>query len=192
MQHLKSTTRSTSFRLCGALAAAFLLATLLLVAPPAAAQGLAASGAVFTATNDADANAVVVFRRDARGGLTFLDAFATGGAGSGGGLGNQGALALDEGARHLLVVNAGSDTLSSFAVGPRGLELVDVEPSGGTQPISVTVQGGLAYVVHAGSGDVSGLALADDGTLSPLAGSTRPLSGGATGPAQIAFTPDGR
>lgn len=155
-------------------------------------RGLAASGAVFTATNDADANAVVVFRRSARGHLRFLDVVPTGGAGSGGGLGNQRGLVLDRSGRHLLAVNAGSDSLSLFGVTPRGLRLLDVADAGGVQPISVTVDGDLVYVLNAGDGgSISGFTLGEDGSLTPLAGSTRPLSGTATGPAQIAFTPDG-
>jgi len=156
-------------------------------------HGLAATGAVFTATNDADANAVVVFRRNARGALSFVDAVPTGGLGTGSGLGNQRGLVLDEPGRHLLVVNAGSDSVSVLGVTPRGLRLLDVADTGGVRPISVTVNGDLVYVLNAGGdGSISGFTLGDDGTLTPLDGSTRSLSGAATGPAQIAFTPEGR
>lgn len=185
-----------SNRLRGALALGAALFTLFVTAAaplPASAQGLATTGAVFTATNEIHANAVVAFRRNAAGRLAWLGTYPTGGNGSGGGLGNQGALALDESGNHVLAVNAGSDTVSVFAVGPRGLDLLDQEGSGGTRPISVTVHGDLVYVLNAGGGgNIAGLQLATDGTLSPLAGSTRPLSGNATAPAQIAFTPDGR
>lgn len=180
-------------RHCTSALVATLLTGLLASALALPAQGHAATGAVYTATNDTVANAVVVFRRDAGGGLSHLGTVLTGGTGSGGGLGNQGALALDRSGKHLLVVNAGSDSVSVLAAGPRGLELLDVEASGGAQPISVTVRGNLVYVLNAGGdGNVSGLQLANDGTLSPLVGSTRPLSGNAAGPAQIAFTPRGR
>jgi 6-phosphogluconolactonase (cycloisomerase 2 family) len=178
-----------------ALAFAALAALVLAAVPaaPAAAQGLGGPGAVFTATNDAEANAVVVFRRGAGGALSELGSVPTGGAGTGAGLGNQGAVTLDASGRHLFVVNAGSDTVSVFAVGGGGLELLDVEPSGGSLPISVTVDGDLVYVLNAGGdGNVAGLVLAADGTLSPLPGSRRPLSGAATDPAQVSFTPDGR
>jgi 6-phosphogluconolactonase (cycloisomerase 2 family) len=164
----------------------------LAAAAPSSAQGLAA-GAVFTATNDAQANAVVAFHRDATGRLASQDIYRTGGRGSGGGLGNQGGLALNRSGRLLLAVNAGSDSVSVFRVGPRGLDLLDVARSAGPQPISVTIHGDLVYVLDAGGdGNIAGLQVAKDGTLSPLAGSLRPLSGVGTAPAQIAFSPDGR
>jgi 6-phosphogluconolactonase (cycloisomerase 2 family) len=160
---------------------------------PAEAKGLGAAGAVFTMTNSTDGNAVLAFARSGAGELAFADAYDTGGTGTGAGLGNQGGLALDASGNHLFVVNAGSDSLSVFAAGPKGLSLLDVESSGGAQPISVTVHGDLIYVLNAGGdGNISGLRLDADGTLAPIAGSTRPLSGSGTAPAQIAFSPDGR
>ena len=162
-------------------------------AAPAEAGGLGATGAVFTATNSEAGNAVLAFRRSARGTLTFQDAYATGGNGTGAGLGNQGGLVLDNSGNHLFAVNAGSDSLSVFRVGPRGLRLLDVESSGGARPISVTTYGDLVYVLNAGGdGNISGLHLGNDGSLTPIAGSTRPLSGSGTAPAQISFSPDGR
>jgi len=177
----------------GVLVAGAAILTLFLAAVPSSAQRMGATGAVFTATNDAQANAVVVFRRGAAGQLVTHSVCPTGGTGSGGGLGNQGGLALDQPGKHLLVVNSGDDTVSVLGVGPRGLGLLDVEGSGGAQPISVTVHGDLVYVLDAGGdGNIAGFELAADGTLSPLLGSIRPLSGSGTGPAQIAFTPDGQ
>lgn len=150
------------------------------------------AGAVVTATNDATANAVLLFGRGPSGTISFVDAYSTGGLGSGGGLGNQGGLTLDRSGRLLLAVNAGSDSVSILEVGHRGLDLLDMEDSGGMRPISVTVHEDLVYVLNAGGdGNISGLRLEDDGGLSPLAGSTRPLSGSGTGPAEIAFSPDG-
>src|SRR5690349_9202269 len=75
-------------------------------------QASGASGAVYTATNSASGNAVLVFDRTADGGLTYVNAFATGGHGSGSGLGNQGGLALTADGKFVLVVNAGSNELS--------------------------------------------------------------------------------
>jgi 6-phosphogluconolactonase len=157
------------------------------------AQGLASSGAVFTMTNAADGNAVLAFRRLANGRLHFLDSFPTDGDGAGAGLGNQGGVVLSDDGRYLFAVNAGSDSLSVFAVRPRGLTLLDVEPSGGSGPISVTSDGDLVYVLNGGGdGNIAGFELAPDGSLSPISGSIRPLSEDAPGPAQIAFSPDGR
>lgn len=152
-------------------------------------------GAVYTMTNaDADAggNQVLMFSRSADGSLGPAVAFATGGDGTGGGLGNQGGLILSPDNRWLFVVNAGSDTISVFRVKPNNLILIGSFDSGGTLPISLTVDRNLLYALNAGGvGNISGLIVERDGMLSPLAGSTQPLSGANTGPAQIGFSPDG-
>ena len=113
------------------------------------------------------------------------------GLGSGDGLGSQGAVVVAH--RWLLAVNAGSDELSLFRVRRRGgLTLRDIDPSGGDRPISVTSDGHRAYVVHAGApAGVAGFAISADGRLSPIAGSARPLSAPAPGPAQIELAPKG-
>jgi 6-phosphogluconolactonase len=176
-----------------ALAVAWAVVTVGAAATSVQAKGHAASGVVFTMTNSALGNAVLAFQRSAQGHLTFLDSYDTGGTGTGTGLGNQGGVVLDRSGRRLLVVNAGSDSVSVFGVEPDGLTLLDVAPSGGTLPISVTVHRDLVYVLNAGGdGNIAGLRLAKNGTLSPLAGSTQPLSGTGTAPAQIAFSPTGR
>jgi 6-phosphogluconolactonase (cycloisomerase 2 family) len=43
-----------------------------------------------------------------------------------------------------------------------------------------------------GDGNISGFTIGNGGALTPIAGSTRALSGSAVGPAQISFDPDGR
>jgi 6-phosphogluconolactonase len=147
--------------------------------------------AVYTLTNDAAGNAVQVFDRVRDGSLSPDDAFATGGLGTGGGLGNQSGLVLDR--KRLLAVNAGSDSISAFKVKRHGLKLVDTVASGGDQPISVTVHRRLVYVLNAGgTANIKGFRLTRNRDLSPLAGSTRPLSTGAPGPAQVSFDPRGR
>lgn len=149
-----------------------------------------ADGAVFTQTNAAAGNAVLAFDRGGDGALTPAGTYTTGGLGTGSGLGSQGAVVLDDDV--LLAVNAGSDQISVFHVGERGLRLIDVEPSGGDQPISVTVHDDLVYVLNAGgTGNVTGFRLKGRGRLTALPGSTQPLSTGASGPAQVEFSPDG-
>jgi 6-phosphogluconolactonase len=158
----------------------------------AASRGQAAAGAVYLATNAANGNQVLVLARTGDGGLSAPQAFSTGGTGTGGGLGNQGGVVLAHESRRLLVVNAGSNDISVFAVTSNGVELLDRVPSGGERPISVTVFRGLVYVLNAGgSGNISGFRLDVHGGLHPLPSSTRPLSTSASDPAQIAFGPDG-
>jgi 6-phosphogluconolactonase (cycloisomerase 2 family) len=150
-------------------------------------------GAVFTESNESAGNRVVAFMRDGDGELTAAGAFATQGLGSGDSLGSQGALALSEDHRFLLVVNAGSNDVSSFAVDGAELTLVDRVASGGTRPISVTTRRGLAYVLNAGTpANVTGFFLSPRGKFQPIAGATRGLSGDAVGPAQVELTPDAR
>ena len=107
-----------------------------------------AAGEVYTLTNGAAGNAVKVFSRAGDGSLAAKGEFATGGTGTGTGLGNQGALALER--RLLFAVNPGSDSISSFRVRAEQLELIDTDASGGDQPISLTADDGLLYVLNAG------------------------------------------
>jgi 6-phosphogluconolactonase (cycloisomerase 2 family) len=60
-------------------------------------------------------------------------------------------------------------------------------------PTSLTFDKDLLYVLNAGgSGNISGFKLDKAGQLSGLTNSTRSLSGSAVGPAQIAFSPNGK
>ncbi|OZG71650.1 hypothetical protein BTA51_20460 [Hahella sp. CCB-MM4] len=149
------------------------------------------SGAVFTSSNSAEGNQIFMFGRNAFGRLKLLGSYPTGGLGTGSGLGNQGAVVLSHNRQWLFTVNAGSDDISVFSVSRHGLKLVDVEPSGGDRPVSLAVDGDLLYVLNAGSDSISGFTLNEKGDLSPLADSTRSLSGVGTAPAQISFTPWG-
>lgn len=154
----------------------------------------ATAGAVYVETNTIRGNVVAVFARDGGGTLRAVAAFATGGNGSGAGLGSQGAVILSPDERHLLAVNAGSGTVSSFLVSNDGLELTlaDVEPSRGASPISLTMHGDLVYVLNSmGMGNSAGFRLAPNGALTPLEGSQRALSADLVDPAQVAFNPDG-
>lgn len=151
-----------------------------------------ASGAVYTATNDVEGNTVLVFPRHSDGTLGAAMPVATGGLGTGGGLGNQGGVVLSDNGRWLLVVNAGSDDVSLFRITHDGLELADVQPSGGAQPVSIAVRGSLVYVLNAGEpNNVSGFRLRN-GALEPIPGSARSLSAASTAPAQVQFDPTGR
>ncbi|HYS22283.1 MAG TPA: beta-propeller fold lactonase family protein [Gemmatimonadales bacterium] len=157
-----------------------------------------APGAVYTlmnltATAGGGGNAVAMFTRAADGTLTAAGTVATGGTGTGSGLGSQGALALSDDGRWLFAVNAGSNDFSILRVSPTGLALIKRIASGGTQPISLTVHGNLLYVLNAGGrGNISGFALDNDGGATAIPGATRSLSGAAVGPAEVAFSPDGR
>lgn len=149
-------------------------------------------GTVYTMSNSPAGNEVLIHRRRADGTLEFSSGVATGGRGTGGGLGNQGGLLLSKDNAWLVAVNAGSNDVSVFAVGKDGLHLTDRERSDGEQPISVTMQGDVLYVLNAGSDSVSGFVLSREGRLHKLFGSKRPLSAAGAGAAQVEFSTDGR
>jgi 6-phosphogluconolactonase (cycloisomerase 2 family) len=169
--------------------AAITLASGAALVGPAQASGYDGQ-TVYTLSNATDGNQVLAFHRTPAGGLERIGTFDTGGSGTGGGLGSQGAVALDRHADRLLAVNAGSNTVSLFSVSAGGrLRLVDSAPSGGERPISVTMRGHVAYVLNGGSNTISGLRVDRNG-LDPIIGSTRSLGG--SGGAQVSFTPEGR
>lgn len=146
------------------------------------------AGRVYTSTNAAGGNMLLVYAPADDGSLQLQQTHATQGLGTGAGLGSQGAVTLSGDGRHLFVVNAGSHTVSSFALERPVPELVSVAPSGGLMPTSVAESGGLVYVLNAGGdGNVAGLRNLN-GELQALPGSTRGLSAaGGTAPGQVGF-----
>ena len=157
-----------------------------------AASTSALATTVYTETNSANGNEVQIYETGTDGALTLAGQVSTGGLGTGGGLGNQGALALTRDRQWLYAINAGSDDISAFAVARTGLVLVDKVASGGTRPVSVTTHENLLYVLNAGgTGNIAGFTILPNGRLQPIADSTRPLSSTAAGAAQVEFNPDG-
>ena len=155
-------------------------------------QARAEEGAVFTSTNSALANSVVMFHRADNGALTPISEFFTGGTGTGAAIGNAGAVALSPNHHWLFTINAGSNDISVFAVRRRDLVLVNRVPSGGTTPFSLTVFGKWLYVVNGGTpANITGFTIGDNGHLTPLPGSTQPLSVRTVKPGQIKFSPYG-
>jgi DNA-binding beta-propeller fold protein YncE len=159
----------------------------------AVAQPEVPVGAVYTMTNQATGNQVLMYSRDSNGTLTLMGRFPTGGRGTGDGLGSQGSLVLGNHVPLLFAVNAGSNEISVLATMPTGLRLVHKVNSGGVRPISLTVHNRLLYVLNDGGGSsIAGFTVGQDGHLTPLPNSIRPLSGPGVNPAQIQFSPDGR
>ncbi len=168
-----------------------LLAVSLFSAPSAFASG--PRGAVYALTNAPSGNAVVVYDRGANGSLEPSGSYATGGAGTGAGLGSQGAIIVSDDYQWLFAVNAGSNSVSSFRIHARGLELADTASSGGAMPTSLAFRKGLLYVLNAGvPNTVSGFVVNRHGKLAALPGSTRALSAESTSPGQVGFSEDGR
>lgn len=149
-----------------------------------------AAGAVYTMTNAAAGNSILIFDRGANGALANAGSVATAGKGQGSGLGSQGALTLSADQRWLLAVNAGSNDVTVFSVTDDGLQWRSKTPSGGTTPISVAIHGRLVYVLNAGTPNVAGFTLKPDGSLESIPGAMQILNG-AAGPAQVDFDAEG-
>ncbi len=159
---------------------------------------------VFVQTDGLTGNQVAVYDRAPDGTLSPAGAYATGGLGGAAPgavvdkLASQDSLVYDAQDALLFAVNAGSDSLSVFAVTGDTLALQDVLPSGGHFPDSVAVHGKFVYVLNAGgAGSVQGYRI-DGHNVHPINGSNRSLDLGNTNPpaflaspGQIGFTPDG-
>ncbi|HXH49568.1 MAG TPA: beta-propeller fold lactonase family protein [Terriglobia bacterium] len=169
----------------------------LLLFMPQSSQAVGRSGNVYVPTNQTTGNSILVFHRDPAGVLTFAASFPTGGIGAGTGadpLASQGAVVLSGDNRLLFAVNAGSNSVSTFAISGDRLTLLGAVPSGGSFPVSLTVRDNLVYVLNAsGTPNISGFTIQPaTNLLIPLPGSIQNLPGGATaGPAQVGFSPDG-
>jgi hypothetical protein len=175
--------------------------------PGDAQPGDAQPGAVYTLTNGTGGNAVIAFRRAVDGTLTPIGTFTTGGVGTGGTIDplvSQYAVVLAADHDALFAVDAGSDEVSSFRVGPDGaLALAGTVSSyalgldGSLSPITaslstsgraacwvtITADGRFAYVTNAGTSTVAGFAIGAAGQLTALS------PGAATGTSGTGATP---
>lgn len=149
---------------------------------------------VYTISNEVAANRILVFNRNSDGTLTEAGSYHTGGTGTGGGLGNQGALVLSDNKIFLFAVNPGSNEISFFYIrGDGSLLLLDKSDSGGEMPISITYHRGLIYVLNAGgTGNIAGFAVNRQAQLFELSGSRKDLSSDMAGAAQISFNGNGK
>jgi 6-phosphogluconolactonase (cycloisomerase 2 family) len=159
---------------------------------------------VFVQTDNLAGNQIVAYDRAGNGTLTQAGTYATDGLGGqlAGSevdhVASQGSLVYDRQDGLLLAVNAGSNTVSVFAVSGDRLALRQVIGSGGTFPVSVAEQNGLVYVVNAeNGGSVQGYGIAF-GHLFALPGTKRALGLNAAAepqfvntPGQVAFSPSG-
>jgi 6-phosphogluconolactonase len=150
------------------------------------------TGHVYTLSNEAAGNKVLDYKRGSDGRLTFLASYATGGNGSGGGLGNQGAVIISNSGEELFAVNAGSNSISAFRVSDNGLRLKSTVSSGGIKPVSLTINDENLFVLNAGgNGNIAGFRT-DDGRLASITNSSRPLGSTASGAAEVAFVNNGK
>ena len=113
---------------------------------------------VFVQNNSTTGNQVFAYDRAPNGTLSLAGTYATGGVGGvlAGSvvdhLASQGSLTYDRRHGLLYAVNAGSNSVSVFAVIHDRLYLRQILPSGGSFPVSVAVHNDLVYVLNARNG----------------------------------------
>jgi DNA-binding beta-propeller fold protein YncE len=201
--HVLTRLRRAVLAALAALTAALTIAGTATASTALAGEPHGSAGAVFVQTNDISGNAILAYARSGDGALTPAGRYPT--LGRGGTepgaptdpLSSQGSLTVDRPHHLLYAVNAGSDTVSVFAVRGTSLRLLQVIGSGGRFPTSVAIHHALVYVLNAGGdGTISGYR-SDHGRLTPIAGSVRSLGLAndtppffLRSPSQIGFTPD--
>ncbi len=171
-----------------------------------AGRAFGAYHAVFVQNDRLVGNQIIAYSRSDAGTLSQVGVYDTGG--NGGQLegshvdhtASQGALSYDRADNLLLAVNAGSNTISVFAVYGDRLALREVISSGGKFPVSVTAGRDSVYVLNAEEGgSIQGYAVFD-GRLFAIPSTHRALNLEENlgkgeqfthTPAQIAFSPDG-
>lgn len=159
--------------------------------------------AVFVQNDDPAGNTVVAYARSRFGTLHEVGRYPTGGLGGvlAGSvvdhLASEGSLGYDDGL--LVAVNAGSNTITTFAASGDRLAHRQVLPSGGSFPVSVAVSGERVFVLNArDGGSIQGYLRFGD-RLVMVPGWHRDLGLDphqtpefTSTPGQIGFTPDGR
>ncbi len=166
---------------------------------PAVQAASAASdvvGHLYVNDNTGALNTVAAFDRHADGSLTPIagSPFVAGGAGTGQGIGSQGALQASSDGRFLLVADAGSGQISVLRVREDGsLRPVEGSPvsSGGSTPVTIAVHDDLVFVGNSGTvSNYAGFRLDAGGHLRPLEHATFALPSG-TQPGDVLFDGDG-
>jgi hypothetical protein len=164
-----------------------------------------AVGAVYTMSNGASMNQILINTVNANGQLTMISAVNTNGTGvnvtNGDPLFSQGSLTVCS--NYLFAVNPGSNSLSMFMISPSDatqLTLLSVQSTNGWFPISVTVNSMYACVLTGGTitgircftYNSSGLFIMStfDRNLTSYISQTVPPTGPAQTLSEILFSPD--
>ena len=166
------------------------------------ASGASAKTFVYSISNAAPKNTLVKFVQRSNGTLKKVQTIKTGGSG---GLAPQpgcepppGCPMLDTQGevvtkgRLVFAVNAGSDSITSFREKKNGkLKRVDVQPSMGDFPNSLTVHGRLLYALNSHSDSIAGFRFSKSGEIKRIVNSVRslalPQSNQTLSPRQIGF-----
>jgi 6-phosphogluconolactonase (cycloisomerase 2 family) len=161
--------------------------------------------ALFVETDAASGNSVLSYTRASDGTISYIGRFSTGGLGATASgatadpLASQGGLALANNGNDLVATNAGSNTISVFAVEGAALQLIQQLPSGGEFPDSLATSGRFVSVLNAGgAGSIAEFQWFGQ-RLVPVGGQVRSLGLSNTNPpefhhgaGQVSYTPNGR
>src|SRR4051794_33439043 len=196
------------FKLAG-LAGAGITATALVAAPatasPAHRHEAHCAAPVFVQTDISAGNTIVAYDRTDTGSLVRTGSYPTGGRG--GALAgavvdktaSQGSLTYDRSAGLLYAINAGSNTITTFAVHGDRLAHRQILSSGGNFPVSIAAHGNLVYVLNARDGgsiqgyvQVFGVLIRVPAWHRGLGLDPQQTPEFTSTPGQVAFTPDGR
>jgi 6-phosphogluconolactonase (cycloisomerase 2 family) len=160
--------------------------------------------ALFVETDASSGNQILSYRRAPDGTISFAGSFATRGTGATAAgatadpLASQGGLALINGGAELVATNAGSDTITVFAVEGTHLTYLQQLGSDGQFPVSIAAQGPYLSVLNAGgAGSVAQFRLVG-GFVDPHSAQVRSLGLANTTPpdylhgaGEVGYTPDG-
>jgi 6-phosphogluconolactonase len=149
-------------------------------------------GGVYVSTNAATGNAIVAFARAENGSLEKIGQFNTGGLGIGGGgdpLQSQGAVVVSRDHQALFVVNAGSNSISAFAIDNGAVpHLLGTVSSFGSTPVSLAVTDERLFVLNQDN-SIASYSIVGTGLPTPLGQLS--LGPASDGPSTINTSRDG-
>lgn len=168
-------------------------------------QQFQSNHALFVETESPSGNNVLSYTRASDGTISFAGSYATGGFGATAAgatadpIASQGGLTLINNDSELVATNAGSDTITLFAVNGTHLQFLQQVASQGQFPVSVASYGNLVSVLNAGgTGSVAQFRLFGD-FLAPQSAQVRSLGLSNTTPpdfhhgaGEVAYTPNGQ
>jgi 6-phosphogluconolactonase (cycloisomerase 2 family) len=197
----------TTFRVASAFALTLGLGLITLVSSASAttSRWQPARHALFVETDATSGNSVLSYQRASDGTISFAGSYLTGGNGatasnaSADPLASQDGLVLVNNNSDLIAVNAGSDTVSVFAVNGTSLTPIQQISSGGQFPDSIAANGRYVAVLNAGgTGSVAEFSWLNN-RLVALPGQDRSLGLDNTTPpdfhhgvGQVGYTPNGQ
>jgi 6-phosphogluconolactonase (cycloisomerase 2 family) len=161
--------------------------------------------ALFVETDAASGNSVLSYQRASDGTISFAGSYPTGGNGATAAnatadpLASQAGLLLVNNDSELLAVNAGSDTVTVFAVDGTNLTAIQQISSGGLFPDSIAANGRFVAVLNAGGAGSVAEFTWFNGRLFTVPGQIRSLGLSNTTPpdfhhgvGQVGYTPNGQ